>query len=420
MVAEDHMIAALCAAILTSAAAAGAQEPPKQQPPVPAQQAGPQQAPGRPKQETPQKAPEEHQHMWQDFCCYEKGRVERDGLVTVIYELSHTPRAAAAGIPAHELQGLEEYQKMLTPHITPGKGRIEVSNRLNTLAITDTKENISHVQKILHLIHCPDAPIMIEAKVVELRWDKDLQVGLEGDLTAQAAVWTQHADSGAFLREIRMRFNPQAALVSPFQGSTFRFNSVSSHRGTIGGLIQMFVEQGQAQILSRPRILVRAEKTATIFAGDEVPTPTGIQVQPAGTFTSFSYRQAGIKLEVSPRISSPGQVAIRFKPEVTTVFGFIQVSPGLQAPQFIVRNASTELLVRSGQEVVIGGLYRKEKTTIRRGLPFLSDIPILGYLFGKVEDAEILQEIIFFIKPTVILSEADLPVEPAVPDFLRK
>jgi len=345
--------------------------------------------------------------------------VERDGLVTVVYELSHTPQAAAAGIPSHELQGIEEFQKMLHPHVTPGKGRIEVSNRLNSLAITDVKENIRHVERILQLIHSPSAPIMIEAKVVELRWDKDLQIGMEGDINAGAAVWTQHADSESFLREIRTRFNPQAALTSPFQGSTFRFNSVSAHRGTIGGLIQMFVEQGQAQILSQPRILVRADKTATIFAGDEVPTPTGWQVQPAGTFTSFAYKQAGIRLEVSPRIASPGQVAMRFKPEVTTVFGYIQVAPGTQAPQFTVRNAQTDLLVRSGQEVVIGGLYRKEKSTIRRGLPFLSDIPILGYLFGKYEDNDIIQEVIFFIKPTVILSEADLPVEPTRPDFNR-
>ncbi len=365
-----------------------------------------------------QEPPQEPHVPWQEFCCHEKGRVEHGGLVTVVYELSHTPRAKTSKTPSHDLKGIEEFQKMLQPHVSP-KGRVEASNRLSALTITDTPENVEHLEKLLHLFHTPDAPVMIEAKVVELRWDKDLQIGIEGDLSAQSAVWTQHADSGAFLREIRARFNPQDALTSPFQGSTFRFNSVSSHRGTIGGLIQMFVEQGQAQILSQPRILVRADKTAVLFVGDEVPTPSGIRVQPAGTLTSFTYRKAGIHLEVSPRVAAPGQVALRFAPEVTTVFGYLQVAPGTQAPQFVVRNASTELLVRSGQEVVIGGLYRKEKTQIRRGLPLLSDIPILGYLFGKYEESDIIQEIVFFIKPTVILSEADLPVEPTLPDFNR-
>jgi type II secretory pathway component GspD/PulD (secretin) len=387
-----------------------AEAAPQQKPPAP---------PAPPKADPPAKPAEEPVPKWQEFCCFEKGRVERDGLVTVIFELSHVPQAAAAGIPSHELQGIEEYQKMLLPHVTPGKGRIEVSNRLNSLALTDTKENIRHVERILHLIHSPSAPIMIEAKVVELRWDKEIQIGMQGDINPQAGLWVQHAGSEAFLKEIRAQFNPTAALTTPFQGSTFRFQSTSAHRGTISGIIQAFVEQGQAQILSQPRILVRADKTATIFAGEEVPTPTGWQVQPAGTFTSFAYKQAGIKLEVSPRIASPGQVAMRFKPDVTTTFGYVQVASGVQAPQFTVRNAQTDLLVRSGQEVVIGGLYRKEKSTIRRGLPFVSDIPILGYLFGKYEDYDIIQEVIFFIKPTVILSEADLPVEPTRPDFNR-
>jgi type II secretory pathway component GspD/PulD (secretin) len=77
---------------------------------------------------------------------------------------------------------------------------------------------------------------------------------------------------------------------------------------------------------------------------------------------------------------------------------------------------STELIVRDGEEVVIGGLFRRDKTLIRRGLPFLSDIPILGYAFGKTEETEIVQEILFFIKPTIIKSEQEMPRGVIVPD----
>jgi type II secretory pathway component GspD/PulD (secretin) len=77
---------------------------------------------------------------------------------------------------------------------------------------------------------------------------------------------------------------------------------------------------------------------------------------------------------------------------------------------------TTELLVRDGREVVIGGLYRRDRTLIRRGLPFLSDIPVLGYLFGKTEESEIVQEILFFIKPTIIKSEEEMPRGDYKPD----
>ncbi|HEX7898746.1 MAG TPA: hypothetical protein VF950_13365 [Planctomycetota bacterium] len=351
--------------------------------------------------------------LWQDFCCFEKGRMEKEGLVTVVFDLSHTPSAPP------NVQGLEEFQKLLTPYLTPGgKARVDVSNRLSSLTITDTKDNVGFVEKMLHLLHSPDQPIMIEAKVVELRWDKDLQIGVQGDLNALSGVWTQPAGSEAILQEVRTRLNPQAALgLTPFQGSTFRFSSQSGHRGSIGGLVQMFLERGKAQILSQPRVLVRADQTATIFSGDDVPYPASITVQPVtGNVTTFGYKNAGVKLQVTPHVAAPGQVSLKLNPEVTSIFGFVEITPGTQAPQFTVRSVNTELLVRDGQEVVIGGLYRRDKSTIRRGLPFLMDIPVFGYLFGKYEEAETIQEVLFFIKPTVIKSEREMPRGGFVPD----
>ncbi len=365
----------------------------------------------------PQEKPPPPKPPWQDFCCFEKGRAERDGLVTVVYEVSHPPSAAQAGVAAHQLLGIEEFQKMLQPFVTKEKGHIEFSNRMSALSITDTKENVAFVERMFQILHTPDAPVMIEAKVVELRWDNDLQIGMEGDLTPAAAAFVQPAGSEAFFREARLRFNPADALgPSPFQGSTFRFNAVDSQRGTYGGLIQAFVERGKATILSQPRVLVKADEVATIFAGDEVPFPRSLQIQPAGAITTFEYRQAGVKLEVTPHIAAPGQVSLRMKPEVTSTLGFIPIAQGVTAPQFTVRSVSTELLVRDGEEVVIGGLYQRNKTEIRRGLPFLSDIPLLGYLFGKYEEGEVIREILFFIKPTVIKSREELPRGVLIPD----
>src|SRR5437667_9756230 len=164
---------------------AGQAQPPPATPPDPAQAKPPQPA-------TPPKP-------WATFCCFEKGRAEKDGLVTVVYELSHVPSPPNPLNPPQHTQGLEEFQKMLLPYLTPGKGRIELSNRLNSFAVTDTKENIAYVEKMLQLIHKADAPILIEARVVELRWDKNLQIGIEGNLGGTAGFWAQNASSGSFL-----------------------------------------------------------------------------------------------------------------------------------------------------------------------------------------------------------------------------
>ena len=278
-----------------------------------------------------------------------------------------------------------------------------------------TPENLPFLEKMFRMLHRPAAPVMIEAKVVELEWDNSLQIGVEGDLAGNALVWSESPTSDTFLREIRNRFSPSDALgSSPFQGSVFRFGRTSAATGSFGGLIQMFAERGQAQILSQPRILVKANTTAKIFAGEDVPIPKGFVVNPSGTTTTFEYKPIGVNLEVTPQLAAPGQIMLKLKPEVSNTFGFLPLGSGAStvlAPQFNVRSAETELLVRDGDEVVIGGLYRRVKNTVRRGIPFLSDIPIIGILFGKYEEQESVQEILFFIKPTIIKSAEDLPRE---------
>ncbi|GEM_PF-2433166 len=344
----------------------------------------------------PEQEKEKRPQAWAEFCCYERGRVERGELVTIIYDLHHA--------------GLAEFVRILSPLLTPGKGHIQASDGLRALMITDTKENLPHLEKAFRLVHHSEPPIWIEAKVVEVRWTKDLQVGVEGDLNASAALFLKDANVETFIREIRVKLNPQEALLTtPFQGSTIRFNRVADNKGSVGGLLQMFQQSGRANILSQPRILLKSDQKATIFAGDEVPYPAEILVHPGGTNTTLRYRQAGVSLEVQPHLAAPGQIMLRIKPEVTTVVGFVQITATTQAPQFTVRRIETELLVRDGEEVVIGGLYRKDKVVSRRGLPFLMDIPVLGYLFGKYEEDDFIQEILFYIKPVIVKSESELP-----------
>ena len=348
-------------------------------------------------------AQDQEKPLWQDFCCYEKGRVVGKEATTVVYEIEHGPEG--------KTDGLAEWEKLLKPYLTD-KGSIVHSDILNTFTVTDTAEGIAKIETMLKIIHEADAPVEIEIQVIELRWDDDLQIGLEGDLTGAATAWTQRVGSEAFLDDIRVRFNPSDALLgAPFQGSAFRFSTSSKHQGTFGGLLQMFVERGHANILSRPKVIVRAGRTAKIFTGDEVPYPTGLTLQGNTEKIAFSFKKAGVSLEVTPYIAAPGTVRLKIKPEVITTFGFLDIS-GTQVPQFTTRSVETELIVRDGKEVTIGGLLRTDKTTVRRGLPFLSDIPLIGVLFGKYEDREIKQEILFTIKPTILKTHEELPKPP--------
>ncbi|MBI2899498.1 MAG: type II and III secretion system protein [Planctomycetes bacterium] len=370
---------ALAALLLCAPALAAAQDPKKDD-----------------KKETSKPPVPEKRQPWAEFCCYEKGRIEHGELVTVVYDMHHG--------------GLAEYQRVLGPLLTAGKGNIQASDGLKSLMITDTKERIAILERAVRLVHHSMPPIWIEAKIVEVRWTKDLQIGIEGDLSAASALFVKDAGVETFIRDVRVKLNPQEAILpTPFQGSTIRFSRSADNKGSVGGLLQMFQQSGRANILSHPRVLLQSDQKATLFAGDEVPYPAEILVHPGGTNTTLRYRPTGVSLEVQPHLAAPGQIVLKVKPEVSTTVGFVQVTTTTQAPQFTVRRIETDLLVRDGEEVVIGGLYRKDKIITRRGVPFLMDIPILGYLFGKYEEEDFIQEILFYIKPTIVKSESELP-----------
>lgn len=331
----------------------------------------------------------------EDILFIEKTRVEQDGRVTVIYQVGHDVGKNIAPL----------IQKFLTPQT----GWYYENEPLHLLVISDTKQNVEIIDRLLKAALTPAPQCVIEAKVIELRWTKDLEVGFAGDAAGSSAIWVKNVPTEQFLNEVRMNFSPTSALSpTPFIGSTFRFRSFSEHRGTIGGVLQMFVERGRAEILSNPRLMVESGKVATIDSGELVPYPE-TTIHPGGVTTAVRYRETGIKLTVTPHIVSKEFVALEIHPTVSAVLGTVEIATSIFAPSFTTRSLNTNIIVRSNEEVAIGGLIRKEKTAFRRGIPLLSEIPVLGYLFGRTEEEEVSSEIIFLIKPRVIPSAREIP-----------
>lgn len=331
----------------------------------------------------------------EDILFIEKARVEQDGRVTVVYQVGHDVGKNIAPL----------IQKFLAPQT----GWYYENEPLHLLVVSDTKQNIEIIDRLLKAALTPPPQCVIEAKVIELRWTKDLEVGFAGDAAGGSAIWVKNVPTEQFLNEVRMNFSPTSALLpTPFIGSTFRFRSFSEHRGTIGGVLQMFVERGRAEILSNPRLMVESGKEAVIDSGESVPYPE-TTIHPGGVTTAVRYKDTGVRLMVRPHIVSREFVALEIHPSVSAVLGTVEIASSIFAPSFTTRSLTTHIIVRNNEEVAIGGLIRKETTAFRRGIPLLSEIPLLGYLFGRTEEEEVSSEIIFLIKPRVIASAREIP-----------
>jgi general secretion pathway protein D len=191
--------------------------------------------------------------------------------------------------------------------------------------------------------------------------------------------------------------------------------------------------ENKVNILSSPTIMTAENKKAIINVSTSVPIVTSQQVPVAtGGITGNSitqtveYKDIGIILTVTPRIGEQGTVALDVKQEVNDV-GPTQPPP-INSPIFIKREAETSVVLVNNQTLVLGGLIQNRRTRIRIGVPWLMNIPILGYLFGSNEWKTEKTELLLLITPRVVGTALDAAritdqmrhLTPALEDSLRQ
>ncbi|KAF0242631.1 MAG: type II and III secretion system [Planctomycetota bacterium] len=363
-------------AVLCAASVAFAEEPPPTPPPVPPSP------------------------TWR----YERGRIEKDGVVTIFYQVARgkgqliqpflqkflTPKGAIQVSPP-------------SPPPAPGQSSIE----LNLMMISDVKENIELIEKVLNILDRPVDQVQIEAQIIEKSIEDDLEIGAEFGITQEP----KHSGDELFKAGTAI-FNPDSYLASlkpgadPFQGLSATLFNENIQWGLIDFKLRTLVRKGKATILSSPYITVNNGETATIIAGDEVPYLESLVFNPGvAPISTVRFKQAAVKLTVTPNVISQNFIDIDIKPEVTTVSGTATIQ-GTQTPIFSTRTAETHVTVRDGQQIVIGGLVRTVDLETRRGIPLLADIPIIGYLFGSTRSDQIKTEILFILRPRTRKPEA--------------
>jgi len=171
------------------------------------------------------------------------------------------------------------------------------------------------------------------------------------------------------------------------------------------GLISALEEESEVNILSSPNILAIDNKESTIEVVENVPIPTGEAITDGGTtIKSIQYRDTGVLLKVTPHINSSGLVKIDMSQEVSELGTQDEL---LEAYSFLTRKAETSLVIEDGQTIVIGGLMRSKLDSSGSGIPFLRNIPLLGYAFGGTHKKINKVELIFLVTPHVINTRAE-------------
>jgi general secretion pathway protein D len=176
--------------------------------------------------------------------------------------------------------------------------------------------------------------------------------------------------------------------------------------------LNALASENKVNVLSNPSIMTAENKKAIINVSTSVPIVTSQQVPVAtGGITgnaitqTVEYKDAGIILTVVPRIGEQGTVALDVKQEVNEVGE--NEPPPINSPRFTKREAETSVVLLNNQTLVLGGLIQNKRTRVRIGIPWLSRIPILGYLFGSVEDKLEKTELLLLITPRAVGTALD-------------
>jgi len=180
-----------------------------------------------------------------------------------------------------------------------------------------------------------------------------------------------------------------------------------------GGLAASFnalQREGRLNVLSRPYILASDNQEASIIVGQEVPFITNSRTTETGqTINTIEYEDIGIILNVTPQINPQGLVIMDVTPEISHLTDTtVPISETVNATVYAKRSAQTQVAIRDGQTIVIGGLMEDRIVDTIRKVPILGDIPLLGALFRRTQKTKVKTELLIFLTPHVAKDPDDL------------
>lgn len=287
-------------------------------------------------------------------------------------------------------------------------GMVAESNESDQLVVSDRAENIKILTGIIQKLDRPVPQVLIEARIVELNVDSDLEK--EVDLFYERTGTDKLTGDLSLLDQIGTKLGVAGAAPNTGQGGISDSQIWANGNETLNLFIRYLETNGQAKILSAPNLIIQRGKEGSIVTGREVPILSQTSSS-GGVTTSTEFKSVGIKLSVKPTMIAGDRIRLEVNPEVSTVIGF-SVAGDVSNPIIAVRQARTELEVKDGQLISMAGLLQSTDRDTRRRTPGLSNIPLLGALFKSDRRQSEQTQLIIFLKINILEFGAETIIRP--------
>jgi hypothetical protein len=280
-------------------------------------------------------------------------------------------------------------------------GTITTNEETNSLIVCDTKENIERIISEIKKADKTPQQVIVEVVIIDVQLSDDTEIGVNWDILSD-----KNYDIGYRQNFTnRLDANPETlGDISSFNttGTGGDFSVIS---GTIRHVLAMLQQKKEIEILASPKIMVVSGKTASIEAVRELPYNEITNTSEGGQLSSTQFKKVGVKLNVTATLTEDNLILLSVNSEQNVTVG----ESIAQVPIIDTRTTTSELLLKDGQVVIIGGLRRKEITKEINQIPILGDIPLIGFLFRYIHSVINNTELIVFLSPHIYKEGEPIP-----------
>lgn len=280
--------------------------------------------------------------------------------------------------------------KKILSTVLSAVGRVEAVDGEDRLVVVDYAENLQVVERVLANLDRPRPQVQITALIYDLGLTDIEQLGINW---AQA-VNTRTAGT--------LPTNTQLEISNPFSPSASGALFTFQHFGDtfdLSAVAQAIQSASDSRLLANPNVTVMDNEEASFEAVTQIPYQQITQTQQGGQLAGTAFKDAGIKLDVVPKIAADGTVELIVRPEFSRLTGF---TPGDNQPIIDTRATSTAVRVRSGDTLVIGGMRQRSDVGDFGAVPGLKDVRWFGHLFRSRSTDIRESELVVFITPRIV------------------
>lgn len=285
-----------------------------------------------------------------------------------------------------------------------GSVRVMADELNNTLLVWATKAEFEKIEATLKRLDLPPTQVLIEASIVEVTLNDDLNYGLQ---------WAFSGSPGNGYRDAGQigtgGVKANTGSLGDLMGKGFTYSLVNS-AGQIRMALSALANKTQVKMISNPSLMVLDNHLAMMVVGNQVPvlTSTTDYLNNNNAITStVQYRDTGVNLAVTPSVNAGNLVTMQIDQIVTDAAD----GPGGTAnnqPIFLQRQISSKVAVRSGESIVLGGLIKDSQSAGKSGVPLLQDLPLVGNLFGTNTNGGARTELLVVITPKVVRTDPEI------------